>query len=362
MEIKIKKKIKDLPKVERPREKLPELGKIHPEFFDRVIYPHLGVNDKNIIIGPRHGVDYGVLKIGNKCLAMSTDPFFIVPSFGFKKAAWFGFHIIFCDVAVSGLIPKYLTIDLNLPPEMKESELEEMWETVHAEAKKYNISVLTGHTARYTGCNYPMVGGATSIAVGTFKELRGPHKVKVGDKVIVTKGPAVETTGLLAVLFPHKFIEVGGKDFQREAEGVFYQMSVMDDCAIARNFEGVHVMHDATECGIWGGLYEMARAGNYGLAIEEDLIPIQPVIKKTAELFKFDPFCAISEGTLIAMVDKRKADSVVKALNKKGILSQVVGEVVPKSKGLKITKNGKERTLEYPKVDPYWVLAAEFSK
>lgn len=343
-------------------EKLPELGKIHPDFFDRVIYPHLGVKDKNVIIGPRHGVDYGVLKIGNKCLAMSTDPFFIVPAYGFSRAAWFGFHIIFCDVAVSGLMPKYLTIDLNLPPEMTESQLEDMWKTVHAEAKKYDISVITGHTARYAGCNYPMVGGATSIAIGTEKDLRGPHRVKAGDKVVITKGPAVETTGLLAISFPQKFIEAGGHDFQKEAEDIFYQMSVMDDCAVAREFPGVRVMHDATECGIWGGLYEMARAGDYGLRIEQESIPIQPVIKKTAEVFKFDPFCAISEGTLIVIVDEKEAGKLVDAFNKNKILSAVVGEVVPKNKGLKIVAGGKEKTLEHPKVDPYWMLVEQLSK
>jgi hydrogenase expression/formation protein HypE len=344
------------------KEKLPELGKIHPEFFDKVIYPRLGAKDKDIVIGPRHGVDYGVLRIGNKCLAMSTDPFFIVPSFGFSKAAWFAFHIVLCDVAVSGLIPKYLTIDLNLPPEIKESELEQMWKTVHSEAMKYDISIITGHTARYTGCNYPMVGGATSIAVGDEKDLRGPHRVKIGDRIVITKGPAIETTGLLAVLFPHKFVKAGGRDFQKKAADVFYQMTVMDDCAIARRFEGVHVMHDATECGIWGGLYEMARAGNYGLRVDEDSIPIQHVIKKTAELFKFDPFCAISEGTLIAIVDQKDADKLVATFNKKGILAAVVGEVTSKKDGLKIISEGKARKLEYPKVDPYWLLAAEFSK
>ena len=119
--------------------KLPELGKIPPAFFDRVIYPRLGAKDANIVIGPKHGVDYGVVRMGNKCLAMSTDPFFIVPSLGFSRAAWFGFHILFCDVAVSGLKPKYLTIDLNLPPAMSEAELEEIWNTVHQEARKYGI-------------------------------------------------------------------------------------------------------------------------------------------------------------------------------------------------------------------------------
>lgn len=340
-------------------DKLPDLGKIHPAFFDRVIYPRLGADDKNVVIGPRHGVDYGVIKMGEQYLAMSTDPFFIVPAYGFDRAAWFAFHIIFCDVAVSGLVPKYLAIDLNLPPAMKEAEIEEMWETVHAEAKKYDISIVTGHTARYTGCDYPMVGGATAMAIGAEKDLRGPHRVKAGDKIVITKGPAVETTGLLAVTFADKFIQAGGKVFQKEAEDIFYQMSVMDDCAIAREFTGVHVMHDATECGIWGGLYEMARAGNYGLRVEESSIPIQPVIKKTAELFQFDPFCAISEGTLIAMVDGKEAEALVSAFKAKGILSGIVGEVVAGDEGIKVVRRGQEIELEHPKIDPYWKIAAQ---
>lgn len=343
-------------------EKLPELGKINPDFFDRVIFPHLGAKDPNVIIGPCHGVDYGVVKIGGKCVALATDPFFIVPQLSFSKAAWFAFHIIMSDVSVSGLEPKYLTVDLNLPPGMTEIELDEMWKTVHFEAKKYGVNIVTGHTARYTGCDYPMVGGGTAIAVGDEKDLRGPHLVKAGDKIVITKGPAIETTGLLSVLFPKKFIDAGGYDFQKDAAGVFDQMSVMDDCIIARGFPGVHCMHDATECGIWGGLYEMARAGNYGLRIEQELIPIQEVIKKTAELFKFDPYKSISEGTLIAAVDPKEADKLVSAFDEKGILSRVIGEVVPSKFGLKIYHKGEVRDLEYPNIDPYWILAAELSK
>jgi hydrogenase expression/formation protein HypE len=342
--------------------KLPDLGKIHKDFFDRVIYPRLGANDDKIVIGPRHGVDFGVLKIGDTYLSLSTDPFFIVPDYGYTRAAWFGFHIIICDVAVSGLKPKYLTIDLNLPPEITEKQLEELWETVHSEAKKYGISIITGHTARYLGCNYPMVGGATAIAVGDESDLRGPHKVKIGDQIVITKGPAIETTGLLAVSFPEKFKQTGGDEFQKEAEDMFYQMSVLDDCIIAREFPGVHVMHDATEYGVWGGLYEMAIAGDYGMRVEEVLIPIQPVIRKTAEIFDFDPFCAISEGTLILTVDKKEADDLVSAFEKSGILSRVVGEVVAEDKGIKILISGKEKDLEQPKVDPYWILAKKLSE
>jgi hydrogenase maturation factor len=343
------------------QERLPALGKIHPRFFDRVIYPRLGVEDDSIVIGPRHGVDYGVIRTGGKAIAMSTDPFFIVPSFGFGRAAWFGFHIIFCDVAVSGLPPKHLAIDLNLPPEMTEEQIEEMWESVHGESVKYGISIVTGHTARYTGCNYPMVGGATAIAIGDESELRGPHRAKAGDRVVITKGPAVEATGLLAVLFPDRFVSAGGEEFQKEAAGVFDQMSVLDECAIARKFPGVHVMHDATECGILGGLHEMARAGKYGLRIERDLIPVQPVIRKTAELFDFDMYAAISEGTLIAIVSPDEADELVAAMKDEGIPGAVCGELVPEEDGLTIVSGGEESELVHPVTDPYWTLAAEFS-
>lgn len=343
-------------------EKLPDLGKIHPAFFDRVIYPRLGAENGDIILGPRHGVDFGVLRVGGRYLALSTDPFFVVPSFGFARAAWFGFHIVFCDVAVSGLAPRYLTIDLNLPPEMREAELEEMWASVHAEAVRYGISVVTGHTARYTGCSYPMVGGATAIAVGGKRDLRSPERVRKGDRIVITKGPAVEATGLLAVLFPERFIAAGGEAFRREAAAVFSQMSVMDDCAVARKFRGVHVMHDATECGVWGGLVEMAQAGGYGLRIDEGAIPVQPVIRRTAEHFRFDPFAAISEGTLIAMVDQADAKSLVAALADRGIPAAVAGEVVAAGEGIKVVNGPGERTLAHPKVDPYWALAAEFSR
>ena len=344
------------------KDRLPELGKIHREFFDRVIFPRLGARDKNVIIGPCHGVDYGVLKVGHSCLSFSTDPFFIVPAYGFSRAAWFAFHIVMSDVAVSGLTPKYLTIDLNLPPEMKEDELEQMWEAVHSEAQKYGVSIITGHTARYTGCNYPMVGGATAIAVGPENELRGPHRVRLEDKIVITKGPAVETTGLLAISFPQEFRAAFGDEFQKEAENIFYQMSVMDDCAIARKFPGVHLMHDATECGILGGLYEMARAGNYGIRVNKDLIVKQDVIMKTCQHFKIDPYAAISEGTLIAIVDPGQADELVDEFERNSILSSIVGEVTDKADGLTIIEKGQTSELNHPGADPYWIVVERLAK
>lgn len=342
-------------------DRLPDLGKIHPAFFDRVVFPRLGARDERVIVGPRHGVDFGVVRLGGEVAALSTDPFFIVPQLGFVRAAWFAFHIVVSDVAVSGLVPRYLAVDLNLPPEISESEMEELWISVHDEARRYGIAIVTGHTARYAGCSYPMVGGATAIAVGPERELRAPHLVRSGDAIVVTKGPAIETTGLLAALFPERFAAAGGEAFQREAADLFRWMSVLDDCAVARQFDGVRVMHDATECGVFGGLFEMAAAGGYGMRIDADAIPVPDVVRRTGDLFGFDPFCAISEGTLVAVVDPRQAAPLVSELRREGIPGAVCGEIAPREDGLTLLRGGRREVLAHPKVDPYWKLAADLA-
>ena len=99
-------------------EKLPELGKIGLDFFNRVIYPRLGKKDRSILIGPQHGVDFGVIDLGKNVIVLSADPFYIAKELGIEKAAWFAVHILASDVAVSGIPPKYLAVDLNLPPEL----------------------------------------------------------------------------------------------------------------------------------------------------------------------------------------------------------------------------------------------------
>ena len=65
---------------------MPEIGKISPEVFDKIIFPHLGASSKNILVGPKSGVDTGIVSLGNgKVMATTTDPVFIVPEYGFKK-------------------------------------------------------------------------------------------------------------------------------------------------------------------------------------------------------------------------------------------------------------------------------------
>jgi hydrogenase maturation factor len=338
------------------REKLPEIGKISQRVFEELIYPRLGARKSSVLVGPMHGIDVGIVRIGNRAVALTTDPVFIVPEYGWERAAWFAIHILLSDVVTSGLRPCYLAIDFNLPMAINEEQLEIVWKTIHRECRRYGVAIVTGHTARYENCNYPMVGGATVLAEGALDDYVSPKFARPGDKIIVTKGPAIEASGIFAAMFPERLSKVFGPEFARKAEKLFYRMSVVEDALAAvsvgtRN-HGVTALHDATECGLWGGLYEMAQAGEFGIRVVKQAIPVLPGVKEICELFEIDPYKSISEGTLIAMCRPGKVEAVLAALRKKRIPAAVVGEVT--RKGMILVDEGRETPLAHPIVDPFW--------
>jgi hydrogenase expression/formation protein HypE len=337
---------------------MPEIGKISPDIFHELIFPRLGAKSDKVIVGPQHGVDVGIAEIGGKAVSFTTDPVFIVPEYGWEKAAWFAIHIIASDSVTSGLRPRFLAIDLNLPMAMTKEQLETVWQIIHQECARMGIAVITGHTARYENCHYPMVGGATLVGVGDLDEYVTPRFCKAGDKLIITKGPAIEATGIFTAMFPEIIEKEFGADFNQKVQGVFYKMSVVDDALTAVGVgvreNGVTAMHDATECGVWGGLYEMAQAANLGARIEKEKIIVEEGIEEVCRFFDIDPYASISEGTLIIACKESKAQEVVRALGQKGIKSSIVGELTAPAKGMVLVEQGRERKLEHPIVDPFW--------
>ena len=335
------------------------LGKIDPAVFDGLIYPRLGAPSPDILAGPMHGVDCGVVRVApGRVLAMTADPFFIVPEYGWERAAWFAFHILASDITTTGLRPSHLAVDLNLPLSIKREELELMWETVHRECLKYGVSVVTGHTARYAGCNYPMVGGAVMTALGDEDKYVTTKMARPGDRVIVTKGAAIETCGLFAAACPRLVEAELGAAALRDLEKMFYRMSTVEDALTAADGNaraaGVTSMHDATECGIWGGLYEIARASGTGMAVDRDAIPLAPAAARLCARFAMDPYSAISEGTLIITAKPAAVPGILARLAAKDIAASVIGEVTEKARGIKVTEDGRQRDLAHPVNDPFW--------
>ena len=334
------------------------IGKITDEIFRAVIKPRLGAKRPEVAIGPEQGVDVGIVELGDYALAMTSDPVFIVPAYGFERSAWFAIHILASDAVTSGLAPAYLTIDLNLPPELSDSDFALLWDVIHRECEKMGAAIVTGHTGRYENCDYPMIGGATFMALGPRDAYCSPKFCKPGDQLIVTKGPAIEATGIFAAMFPDRIEKQYGTAFRKEAESVFYKMSIVDDARIAAAVgtrdQGVSAMHDATEYGIRGGLHEFAQAAELGLVVHQDEIVVTPTVKEVCEMFRIDPYNSISEGTLIAAVRPPAAEEVLRRLVDAGIAASICGEMTEKAEGIQMIEGGKKHPFKHPGVDPFW--------
>jgi hydrogenase expression/formation protein HypE len=334
-------------------------GKASAALFEQVILRRLGARDPSILVGPQHGVDVGVVEVADGvAMALSADPVFVVPAYGWERAAWFAVHILASDAATSGLPLRYMAVDLNLPPEITDDELTALWDAFSRTCDDLGIAVITGHTARYDGCTWPMVGGATCMALGSSDAFVTPTMARPGDRVVVTKGAAIEATALFAATFPDRLAEGVGQEVVKHADALFEEMTVVPEARIASAFglrdRGVTSMHDATEGGVLGGLLEVAVASEVGMRIELDAIPVRPEVRAVCDHVGMDPYASISEGTLIATVVAGRAGAFVAALAAGGIDAAVVGEVTEASAGRTLVADGTDGPLEHPGLDPFW--------
>lgn len=334
-------------------------GKITSEIFEQVILRRLGAGDDQVVVGPRHGVDVGVVRVApGTVMALTSDPVFVVPAYGWERAAWFAVHILASDAATSGLPLRWMAVDLNLPPEITDDDLVALWDAFSGTCADLGIAVVSGHTARYDGCNWPMAGGATCMSLGSEDAYVTPTMARPGDRVVVTKGAAIEATALFAATFPDRLAAGVGEGTVRAADALFEKMTVVPECRVAAAFglrdQGVTSMHDATEGGVLGGLVEVAAASEVSLRIDLEAIPVRPEVRSVCDHVGIDPYVSISEGTLITTVRPDRAEAFVDALAAEGIESAVVGEVRAASEESVLSTPQGDRPLAHPGLDPFW--------
>jgi hydrogenase expression/formation protein HypE len=230
--------------------------------------------------------------------------------------------------------------------------MSEEWEAL-------GVAVVAGHTGRYEGSNGTVIGAATVIGIGDEGRYVAPPMARPGDRVIVTKGFAIETTAVVAHLCPERLGQRLDHDGIERARAFVERVSVVADCRAALRTgvreQGVTALHDATEGGVLGGLVELARGAACDLRIERARIPLAPEARAACETFGVDPGWTLSEGTLLATVRPVQAGPVLQALTEDGIEAADAGEVVAGPGVVWLTEaDGRVTKLAVPEADPYW--------
>lgn len=335
------------------------LGKPRRDFFRNVIFKSLGVLRSNIVARPSFGVDNSVVRLDRRrVLVATTDPLSYIPSLGPKASAWLSVHLLASDITTSGFSPEYGLFDFNLPPTLGDAQFAKYWISFNREWKKLGLSIIGGHTGRYPGLDYSIIGGGFVMAVGSVDRYLTSTMAMSGDDIILTKGAAIEATAVLARTFPRKTRRALGRQLFEEAQKYLQRVTTVEDAlssvTVGIRERGVTAMHDATEGGVIAGLIELATTSGLGAVVDLDEILVSNETRELCKLFRIDPLVSLSEGSLIIASRPSKTDKILHRLSARSISANVIGSLSSKFRGARGTSKRGTRSLRYPVADPYW--------
>jgi hydrogenase maturation factor len=332
-----------------------KVGKIDLEAFETFLLRRLGRAHESVLVGPRTGVDAAVIEVGGECLVIAEDPIFPAVGLPLETFGWFTMHIGASDVAVMGVPPEFATYSLLMPPGTPDGDFEVIVESVHRAAVELDIAIIGGHTGYYPVVNVPIIGGITVIGRGRPDQIVTPAGARPGDAILMTKGPAIEATGLLALLYERELRDAHGADLTEAALARCDQITVVRDALVARGAGEVTAMHDATEGGVLGGLWEIAAASGVGMEVDASRMIWPDDVTAVCDVLAIDPLAAIAEGTLLITAEAGDADAVIGDLADEGIACSQIGVVTDDASVRVISRrDGTVQNLAVPEEDPFW--------
>ena len=330
-------------------------GKISGGGFDELILPRLGFARSNITHGPAFGVDVSVVDIGNGIgIAMTSDPLSLIPSLGLAESAWLSVHLMANDMATTGHSPMYAQMVLNLPPGLSNADFYTYWEHVHRYCKAIGVAITGGHTGSIEGQNSTIAGGGTMLLTAPLDDILVSSKAQVRDVIIVTKECALSSAAILAMGFPFTVQNKLGKETYHECCALFHQTSSLPDALTAAATGQVRAMHDVTEGGVLGAVYEMSIASGLGVCILNEALPVGKPQQQVTSLFGIDERYCIGAGSMVMAVKPGCEKQVLSALAEKRIKATVIGEFTEKAQGTQLITNGLVEPMRYYEKDPYW--------
>jgi hydrogenase expression/formation protein HypE len=291
--------------------------------------------------------DSSILDYDEKQLAFTTDGYVVDPIFfpggNIGKLAVCG---TVNDLAVSGAVPKYLSSSFILEEGFSLDELEIIVKSMAEEAKKADVSIVTGDTKVVPKGKCDKIFITTS-GIGfikpQFTDIGSGHKVKPGDKLIVN-----------GTLGDHAIAILSSR------ESLSFETPVISDCAPLNHLiknaldvcPGITFMRDATRGGLATVICELASKIGYNINLNETQLPVNESVMAICELFGFEPLFQANEGKVLMVVPSEEADNLLSSLknDELGKHASIIGEVTAESGGKVIltTLTGGRRLIDMP--------------
>ena len=328
-----------------PKKNDMEVGKIPENILKRSVIKKLSVSRPEVLLGSAVGEDCGVVELlPDEQFVVSTDPITGTA----HEIGELSVSITINDLASAGATPVGLLITALLPPGTTEEELSDIMSQVGRACEREDIAVIGGHTEVTPVVNAPVlsVTGVGKCKKGAVITCGG---ARPGMDLVATKQIALEGTLIIT------------REREEELRGVLPAsiidriLGFSDMLSVRREGEigaavGVAAMHDVTEGGIYGALWEMAEASGVGVEVDISRIPIRQETIEVCEYFDIDPYKLISSGCMLVACEDGEA--YVSALREAGIAGSVIGRVTSGNDRVVITGDVR-RFLTPPGADEF---------
>ncbi len=294
-----------------------KLGKLDNDTLERLILDRFRHTRPESFGAPRIGMDCAMLDLDGDLIVTSCDP---ITSADAKHIGALSVHVNCNDAAAGGAEPVALLVTLLLPPSETEETVAMIAKDLQEAAELAGVDVIGGHTE--------VTDAVTRVTTCTTVIARTPKAkmlcgAKVGDAIVMTKWAGLEGAMLIASDHADRLAAVPAGTIKR-AKSLSAYLSVVPESRIAIQ-NGAHAMHDVTEGGVLGAVWELAMQERFGAVVDRNAIPILPEIAEIACAVGLDPYRLMASGSMLIACEN--GPEMVSALQDADIPAAIIGRV-----------------------------------
>ncbi len=297
-------------------------GKLPSAFLQRLLAVE-GESPPEVKLGPALGEDACALDVGGPAtLVVATDPItFAGASPGLSAVA-----VNANDVAATGARPRWLLATVLVPPGSTEDQVTGLFGEIRQALAGVGAVLVGGHTEITDAVRRPVVVGQM---LGLAHRVVRSGGLRAGD-VVLQIGPApVEGAAALAGEAERGQGPVD-RELLRAAAGALDDpgISVVAPALLAAEL-GAMAMHDPTEGGLAGALWEMASAAGLALRVDRSAVLWFPPGVEVCRVLGADPWATLASGALLAGFAPRAVDFAVQRLREAGHVVAAIAHAEP---------------------------------
>jgi hydrogenase expression/formation protein HypE len=316
-------------------------GKLPPDLLRELVLGRLGTRRPETLVPAALGIDAAVIALdADWACVLTCDPITTATSGAGRLAV----HVVCNDLAAMGAEPVGVLATLLLPSGIATAAIGELMADIDATARLLNVEVLGGHTEVAPGVSAPLVV-MSGVGKARRERVLTAGGGRAGDALVLTKAAALEGTHVLASDLGSRLLELGLSGSVLEAaRGYGEELSVVPEARLAVDM-GATAMHDPTEGGVIGAVWEMAEASACGFHVAVAAIPVRSPTTEICAALGVDALRLIASGALLIACGDGPA--MVAGLVEHGIAAAQIGSLTPPETGRRlIHTDGHAETVE----------------